>query len=180
MAEVRQAVLTGHKLHLLYASRGQAPRWCIVDPIGLVTVREKGYLLTTEDGVDRTFRVSRILEASASPIRLNGRSTSISIASGPLAARSSCRTATSPSRFVSIQYGATNCSTWPRPYARRRQTRTAGSVWRSPSKTYGTQRGTVAARRRGRSAGPAGAPPRDATKTALAVANRDSLPAAGI
>lgn len=63
MAEVRQAVLTGHKLRLRYASRGQAPRRCVVDPIGLVTVREKGYLLATEAGTDRTFRMSRVLEA---------------------------------------------------------------------------------------------------------------------
>lgn len=67
MAEVRQAVLAGHKLHLRYASRGQAPRRCVVDPIGLVTVREKGYLLATESGTDRTFRMSRVLEAYELP-----------------------------------------------------------------------------------------------------------------
>ncbi|MFD4323244.1 helix-turn-helix transcriptional regulator [Nocardioides sp. NPDC058538] len=69
MAEIRQAVLAGHKLRLHYASRGQAPRRCIVDPIGLVTVREKGYLLATESGIDRTFRMSRVLEAYELPER---------------------------------------------------------------------------------------------------------------
>lgn len=69
MAEIRQAVLVGHKLRLHYASRGQAPRRCIVDPIGLVTVREKGYLLATESGIDRTFRMSRVLEAYELPER---------------------------------------------------------------------------------------------------------------
>ncbi|WP_406036024.1 WYL domain-containing protein [Nocardioides sp. NBC_00163] len=69
MAEIRQAVLVGHKLRLHYASRGQAPRRCIVDPIGLVTVREKGYLLATESGIDRTFRMSRVVEAYELPER---------------------------------------------------------------------------------------------------------------
>ncbi|MET8519159.1 WYL domain-containing protein [Nocardioides sp. NPDC004968] len=69
MAEIRQAVLVGHKLRLHYASRGQAPRGCIVDPIGLVTVREKGYLLATESGIDRTFRMSRVVEAYELPER---------------------------------------------------------------------------------------------------------------
>ncbi|MDQ4113937.1 MAG: WYL domain-containing protein [Actinomycetota bacterium] len=67
MAEIRRAVLVGHKLRLHYASRGQAPRRCVVDPIGLVTVREKGYLLATESDTDRTFRMSRILEAYELP-----------------------------------------------------------------------------------------------------------------
>jgi predicted DNA-binding transcriptional regulator YafY len=67
MAEIRRAVLVGHKLRLHYASRGQAPRRSVVDPIGLVTVREKGYLLATESGIDRTFRMSRILEAYELP-----------------------------------------------------------------------------------------------------------------
>nr|WP_218861692.1 WYL domain-containing protein [Nocardioides panzhihuensis] len=67
MVEVRQAVLAGHKLRLRYASRGQAPRRCVVDPIGLVTVRDKGYLLATEAGTDRTFRMSRVLEAYELP-----------------------------------------------------------------------------------------------------------------
>ena len=34
-----------------------------MDPIGLVTVREQGYLLATRSGADRTYRLSRILAA---------------------------------------------------------------------------------------------------------------------
>lgn len=62
MTDVRRAVLTGHKLRIRYQSRNQQ-RWCTVDPIGLVTVREHGYLLAAESGTDRTFRLSRISAA---------------------------------------------------------------------------------------------------------------------
>jgi predicted DNA-binding transcriptional regulator YafY len=34
-----------------------------VDPIGLVTVRDQGYLLATKCGADRTYRLSRVLAA---------------------------------------------------------------------------------------------------------------------
>ena len=34
-----------------------------VDPVGLVTVRDRGYLLATRSGADRTYRLSRILAA---------------------------------------------------------------------------------------------------------------------
>jgi len=57
---VRRAVLAGRKLRIHYVSRGQPPQWRTVDPIGLVTVRDKGYLLATESGTDRTMRISRI------------------------------------------------------------------------------------------------------------------------
>ena len=46
-----------------YAAGGQTPKWRTVDPIGLVTVREQGYLLATRSGADRTYRLSRILAA---------------------------------------------------------------------------------------------------------------------
>ncbi|MET9929192.1 MULTISPECIES: WYL domain-containing protein [unclassified Streptomyces] len=62
-AEVRRAVLAGHKLRIRYAAVDRAPRWRTVDPIGLVTVREQGYLLATRSGEDRTYRLSRILAA---------------------------------------------------------------------------------------------------------------------
>jgi predicted DNA-binding transcriptional regulator YafY len=42
---------------------GQTPKWRTVDPIGLVTVREQGYLLATRSGADRTYRLSRVLAA---------------------------------------------------------------------------------------------------------------------
>lgn len=62
-AEVRRAVLAGHKLRIRYAAVDRPPRWRTVDPIGLVTVREQGYLLATRSGEDRTYRLSRILAA---------------------------------------------------------------------------------------------------------------------
>ncbi|MDI6104242.1 WYL domain-containing protein [Actinoplanes sp. NEAU-A12] len=63
VAEVRRAVFAGHKVRIHYAAVGQAPRWRTVDPIGLVTVREQGYLLATRSGADRTYRLSRIVAA---------------------------------------------------------------------------------------------------------------------
>ncbi|RXZ69093.1 helix-turn-helix transcriptional regulator [Agromyces albus] len=63
MIEVRRAVLAGHKLRIHYAAADRTPKWRTVDPIGLVTVRDKGYLLATMSGADRTYRLSRILAA---------------------------------------------------------------------------------------------------------------------
>lgn len=67
MIEVRRAVLGGHKLRIHYAATGQAPQWRTVDPIGLVTVRDRGYLLATRSGADRTYRLSRVLAAEELP-----------------------------------------------------------------------------------------------------------------
>jgi predicted DNA-binding transcriptional regulator YafY len=63
MGEVRRAVLGGRRLRIHYAPQDREPVWRTVDPIGLVTVRERGYLLATVDGSDRTYRLSRILAA---------------------------------------------------------------------------------------------------------------------
>jgi predicted DNA-binding transcriptional regulator YafY len=63
VAEVRRAVLTGHKLRIRYAAAGRQPQWRTIDPIGLVTARGQGYLLATRSGADRTYRLSRILAA---------------------------------------------------------------------------------------------------------------------
>ena len=57
------AHLAGHKLRIHYAAKDQAPKWRTVDPIGLVTVRDQGYLLATRSGADRTYRLSRVLAA---------------------------------------------------------------------------------------------------------------------
>ncbi|MFG1617838.1 helix-turn-helix transcriptional regulator [Nonomuraea wenchangensis] len=62
-AEVLRAVFAGHKLDIHYAAEGRAPEWRTVDPVGLVTVRDRGYLLATRSGEDRTYRLSRILAA---------------------------------------------------------------------------------------------------------------------
>ncbi|GAA1216016.1 helix-turn-helix transcriptional regulator [Pseudonocardia alaniniphila] len=63
VSEVRRAVFAGHKLRIHYAAVDQTPKWRTVDPIGLVTVRDHGYLLATKLGADRTYRLSRILAA---------------------------------------------------------------------------------------------------------------------
>jgi predicted DNA-binding transcriptional regulator YafY len=63
VAEIRRAVLAGHKLRILYAAIGQDPTWRTVDPIGLVTARDRGYLLATRSGADRTYRLSRVSAA---------------------------------------------------------------------------------------------------------------------
>lgn len=63
MAQVRRAVLAGHRLRIHYAAAGESPRWRTVDPIGLVTVRDQGYLLATRAGADRTYRLARVLAA---------------------------------------------------------------------------------------------------------------------
>ncbi|MFJ8048791.1 helix-turn-helix transcriptional regulator [Streptomyces luteogriseus] len=67
MIEIRRAVLAGHRLRIHYAATGQAPRWRTVDPIGLVTVRDRSYLLATRSGADRTYRLSRVLAAEERP-----------------------------------------------------------------------------------------------------------------
>lgn len=63
MSEVRHAVLTGHKLRFDYAAPDKPPRSHTVDPIGLVTVRDRTYLLAAKAGQDRTYRLSRMLTA---------------------------------------------------------------------------------------------------------------------
>ncbi|NUQ89834.1 MAG: WYL domain-containing protein [Glycomyces artemisiae] len=62
---VRRAVLAGKRLRIDYAAAGQDPKLRTVDPIGLVTVRGKAYLLATRSGADRTYRLSRIIAAEA-------------------------------------------------------------------------------------------------------------------
>ena len=67
MIEVRRAVLAGRRLRILYAATGEPPQWRTVDPIGLVTVRDKGYLLAARSGADRTYRLARISAAHELP-----------------------------------------------------------------------------------------------------------------
>ncbi|MER7175496.1 helix-turn-helix transcriptional regulator [Streptomyces mesophilus] len=62
-AEVLRAVLSGHRLRIRYEAADQEPVWRTVDPIGLVTIRDRGYLLAARSGEDRTYRLSRILAA---------------------------------------------------------------------------------------------------------------------
>ncbi|MDN5727123.1 MAG: WYL domain-containing protein [Propionibacteriales bacterium] len=63
ITEIRQAVLDGHQLRIRYAPADQEPAWRLVDPIGLVTVRDQSYLLATREGADRTYRLSRVRDA---------------------------------------------------------------------------------------------------------------------
>lgn len=63
MGRVRRAVLTGRRLRIRYAAQDRDAVWRTLDPIGLVTVRDKGYLLAAVDGSERTYRLSRILAA---------------------------------------------------------------------------------------------------------------------
>ncbi|GAA3547746.1 transcriptional regulator [Aeromicrobium flavum] len=67
MSQVRHAVLTGHRLRFEYSAPDQAPRVHTVDPLGLVTVRGRTYLLASKSGEDRTYRVSRMVDAEALP-----------------------------------------------------------------------------------------------------------------
>jgi predicted DNA-binding transcriptional regulator YafY len=68
VAEVRRAVLAGHRLRIHYAATDdRTPQWRTVDPIGLVTVRDRGYLLATRSGEDRTYRLSRVVAAEELP-----------------------------------------------------------------------------------------------------------------
>lgn len=67
MHEVRDAVLAGRRLRIQYGAPDKHPRRHTVDPIGLVTVRDRVYLLATTSGEDRTYRLSRILTAEVLP-----------------------------------------------------------------------------------------------------------------
>ncbi|MEU0577260.1 WYL domain-containing protein [Streptomyces griseoincarnatus] len=61
--QVRRAVFGGHRLRIHYAAVDQPPKWRTVDPIGLVTVKDQGYLLARRGSEDRTYRLSRVLAA---------------------------------------------------------------------------------------------------------------------
>ncbi|KYK14957.1 MULTISPECIES: helix-turn-helix transcriptional regulator [Streptomyces] len=62
-AEIRRAVFAGHRLRIHYEAVGRLPKWRTVEPIGLVTVRDQGYLLARRGTEDRTYRLSRVLAA---------------------------------------------------------------------------------------------------------------------
>mgnify|MGYP000858269165 CR=1 FL=1 len=64
---VREAVLAGKRLQIEYAAPAAPAASRTVDPIGLVTVRGRTYLLATRDGAERTYRLSRILSAERLP-----------------------------------------------------------------------------------------------------------------
>ncbi len=63
MRTVRQAVLSGHRLRIDYQGSGLRT----IDPLGLVTARDRSYLLALRDGEDRTYRLSRMASAEQLP-----------------------------------------------------------------------------------------------------------------
>ncbi|WP_280305823.1 helix-turn-helix transcriptional regulator [Nocardia neocaledoniensis] len=65
LAEIRRAVFAGTKLRIHYAPAGRSAHWRTVDPIGLVIVRDRGYLLATRSGADRTYLLTRVRAAEA-------------------------------------------------------------------------------------------------------------------
>ncbi|MEU3010803.1 helix-turn-helix transcriptional regulator [Nocardia asteroides] len=67
LAEIRRAVFAGTRLRIRYAALDEEPRWRTVDPIGVVVVRDQGYLLATRSGADRTYRLSRVSAAEELP-----------------------------------------------------------------------------------------------------------------
>lgn len=60
---IQQAVFTDCRLKIHYSSRGKPARWRTVDPIGLVHAGGRWYLLATHRDADRTYRVSRVMDA---------------------------------------------------------------------------------------------------------------------
>lgn len=64
LATVRRAVVAGRRLALQYTAREGEPAWRTVDPVGLVATGDRAYLLALRDGVDRTYRLSRIAAAT--------------------------------------------------------------------------------------------------------------------
>lgn len=109
MAEVRHAVLTGHKLRIRYAAPDKEPRWHTVDPIGLVTVRDRTYLLAAKSGEDRTYRLSRIVARRSFRKSPNAPRRSTSTGSGPSAVPGSYRRTTSLCWSGSSPHGGTSC-----------------------------------------------------------------------
>lgn len=88
VTEVRRAVFAGHKLRIHYAAVDQTPKWRTVDPIGLVTVRDQGYLLATRSGADRTTGCRGCWPPRNSPNPHSDRTGSIWTGPGRNAARS--------------------------------------------------------------------------------------------
>ncbi len=109
VTEVRRAVFAGHKLRIHYAAVDQTPKWRTVGPIGLVTVRDQGYLLAKRSGADRTYRLSRVLAAEELPNPHSDPTGSIWTGPGRNAARSSGPAATkSPCWCGWSRHGETN------------------------------------------------------------------------
>ncbi|RGP44405.1 MULTISPECIES: helix-turn-helix transcriptional regulator [unclassified Rhodococcus (in: high G+C Gram-positive bacteria)] len=62
LVELQRAVIDGLRVKMLYTSRAASAAERTLDPIGLVCAGSYWYLLAEQDGVERTYRVSRIEE----------------------------------------------------------------------------------------------------------------------
>ena len=57
---IQQAVFVGRRLSILYPSRGNDAAWRVIDPQGLIHAAGRWYLVATDAGRDRTYRLERI------------------------------------------------------------------------------------------------------------------------
>lgn len=60
LGAIQQAVFVGRRLKILYGSRGAESRWRTVDPIGLINAGGVWYLIATDGGSERTYRLNRL------------------------------------------------------------------------------------------------------------------------
>ncbi len=67
LVELQRAVVDGLRICVLYSSRAAPVSERTLDPIGLVFAGSHWYLLARRDGVERTYRVSRIEELTVLP-----------------------------------------------------------------------------------------------------------------
>jgi predicted DNA-binding transcriptional regulator YafY len=63
LGALQRAVFAGNRLRIRYAAADAPPRWRTIDPVGLVEAGGLWYLLALHDGAERTYRVSRIVDA---------------------------------------------------------------------------------------------------------------------
>jgi hypothetical protein len=143
LQSVRRAVLSGRRLRIHYQATGESARWRVVDPIGLVSVRDRAYLLAMRDGAGPHLPalacVGRARARRAGEATGPGRSRP---GCGGNAARSTClRSTTSPRPCGSPLSGRTMRRAPRWRSAPRSQTRTAGCGCTSPSRTRSTPSG---------------------------------------
>lgn len=61
---IQQAVFADRRLKIRYTTNDEPARWRTIDPVGLVHAAGRWYLLATHRGADRTYRVSRVSDAT--------------------------------------------------------------------------------------------------------------------
>lgn len=64
LGRVQQAVFLCRRLGILYASQGNDAVWRTIDPLGLIHASGRWYLVATDAGKERIYRVERIEEIS--------------------------------------------------------------------------------------------------------------------